>query len=40
MWVFRYPAPSYSFNDYWTFVTAAFDPRPIYYEVQKYAGEK
>ncbi len=40
MWVFRYPTPSYSFNDYWTFVTADFDIKPIYWEVQKYAGGK
>ncbi|MGE5140204.1 MAG: beta-galactosidase [Rudaea sp.] len=40
LWVFRFPAPSYSFNDYWTFVTPQFDPRPIYYEVQRYAQGK
>lgn len=37
LWVFRTPAPSYTFNDYFTFVTPDFDPKPIYYEVQKYA---
>lgn len=37
LWVFRTPAPSYTFNDYFTFVTPEFDPKPIYWEVQKYA---
>ncbi len=38
MWAFRYPAPTYTFNDYWTFVTPDFDLKPIYFEVQKYTG--
>lgn len=37
LWVFRTPAPTYTFNDYFTFVTPDFDPKPIYLEVQKYA---
>jgi hypothetical protein len=37
LWVFRTPAPSYTFNDYFTFVTPEFDRKPIYFEVQKYA---
>jgi hypothetical protein len=37
LWVFRTPALTYTFNDYFTFVTPDFDPKPIYYEVQKYA---
>ncbi len=37
LWVFRTPAPTYTFNDYFTFVTPDFDAKPIYYEVQKYA---
>ena len=37
LWVFRTPAPTYTFNDYFTFVTPDFDPKPIYFEVQKYA---
>lgn len=37
LWVFRTPAPTYTFNDYFTFVTPEFDAKPIYYEVQKYA---
>ncbi len=40
MWAFRFPAPTYSFNDYWTFVTPEFDAKPIYYEVQRYTGGK
>ncbi len=40
MWAFRYPAPTYTFNDYWTFVTPDFDPKPIYFEVQKYTQGK
>lgn len=40
-WAFRYPAPTYTFNDYWTFVTPDFDVKPIYLEVQKYTqGER
>ncbi len=35
MWAFRYPAPEKSFRDYYTFVTADFQPKPIYLEVQK-----
>lgn len=38
MWAFRYPAPTYTFNDYWTFVTPDFDVKPIYQEIQKYTG--
>lgn len=37
LWVFRTPAPTYTFNDYFTFVTPDFDPKPIYWEVKKYA---
>jgi len=37
LWVFRTPAPTYTYNDYFTFVTPDFDPKAIYYEVQKYA---
>jgi hypothetical protein len=38
LWAFRYPAPTYTFNDYWTFVTPDFDVKPIYLEVRKYTG--
>ena len=37
LWAFRYPAPAQTYQDYFTFVTPDFDPKPIYYEVQKYA---
>ena len=37
MWAFRFPAPAETYQDYFTFVTPDFDPKPIYYEVQKYA---
>jgi len=37
LWVFRYPWPTRSFLDYYTFVTPSFDPKPIYLEVQRYA---
>ena len=30
MWVFRFPADQYSIQDYFTFVTPQFVPRPIY----------
>lgn len=41
LWVFRTPAPTYTFNDYFSFVTPEFDAKPIYFEVQKYArGEE
>jgi len=35
MWAFRYPAPEKNYRDYYTFVTADFQPKPIYLEVQK-----
>lgn len=37
LWLFRTPGLTYSFNDYFSFVTPDFDPKPIYFEVQKYA---
>lgn len=37
LWVFRYPWPTKSYLDYYTFVTPSFDPKPIYLEVQRYA---
>jgi beta-glucosidase/6-phospho-beta-glucosidase/beta-galactosidase len=37
LWVFRTPAPTYTFNDYFTFVTPEFDAKPIYLEVQEHA---
>ena len=35
MWAFRYPVPEKSYRDYYTFVTADFQPKPIYLDVQK-----
>ncbi len=37
LWAFRYPWPSRTYLDYFTFVTPEFDPKPIYFEVQNYA---
>jgi len=37
VWVFRYPAPTFSYPDYFTFVTPDFQLKPIYYAVQAYA---
>jgi len=36
MWAFRYPAPTYSYQDYYAFVTQDFEPQVIYLEVQQY----
>ncbi len=37
LWAFRYPRPANTFQDYFTFVTTDFTPKPIYYAVQRYA---
>ncbi|MCD6521010.1 MAG: beta-galactosidase [Anaerolineae bacterium] len=37
MWVFRYPWPQKSYQDYYAFVTPEFIPKPIYVEVKHYA---
>ncbi len=37
-WAFRYPAPLHNFQDYSTFVTDDFRPRPVYLAVQEYTG--
>jgi hypothetical protein len=37
LWAFRYPRPSKTYLDYFTFVTPDFFPKPIYSEVQHYA---
>ncbi len=37
MWAFRYPRPAQTYQDYFTFVTPDFTPKPIYDEVKKYA---
>jgi hypothetical protein len=41
IWAFRYPRPANTYQDYFTFVTTEFTPKPIYFSVQKYArGER
>ncbi len=41
LWAFRYPRPANTYQDYFTFVTTDFTPKPIYYAVQQYAhGEE
>ena len=37
LWVFRFPRPANTFQDYFTFVTTDFTPKPIYFSVQRYA---
>ena len=36
MWAFRLPWPTYTYQDYFTFVAVDFVPKPIYEEVQAY----
>lgn len=36
-WAFRYPAPARTYQDYFTFVSSDFQPKPIYLAVQAYA---
>lgn len=38
LWAFRYPRPTNTFQDYFTFVMTDFTPKPIYFSVQRYAG--
>jgi hypothetical protein len=38
-WAFRYPWDAKSYQDYFTFVSGDFEPKPIYQEVQQYATE-
>jgi polysaccharide biosynthesis protein PslG len=41
LWAFRYPRPANTYQDYFTFVTTDFLPKPVYYEVARYArGER
>jgi GH35 family endo-1,4-beta-xylanase len=41
LWAFRYPRPANTYQDYFTFVTTDFTPKPIYFTVQQYAkGEE
>lgn len=37
LWVFRYPRPANTYQDYWTFVSTDFTPKPVYFAVQRYA---
>ncbi len=37
LWAFRYPAPTLSYPDNFTFITPEFQIKPIYYAVQDYA---
>lgn len=37
LWAFRYPVPTNSYPDYFTFLSARFDPKPIYEVLQAYA---
>jgi hypothetical protein len=39
-WAFRFPAPLYTYGDYYAFVTPDFIPRPIYEAVQQWTGAK
>jgi hypothetical protein len=36
-WVLRYPAPTQSYPDNFTFITTRFQLKPIYYAIQAYA---
>jgi hypothetical protein len=41
LWAFRFPRPANTYQDYFTFVTTDFTPKPIYFAVQQYArGEE
>jgi hypothetical protein len=37
-WAFRYPAPQYSYGDYFTLVSPEFQPKPIYEAIQQWAA--
>lgn len=38
-WAFRYPAPTHSYPDHFTFVTPDFTIKPIYYALQAHARQ-
>jgi len=40
LWAFRYPRPTRTYQDYFTFVSSGFVAKPIYLEVQRYARGK
>ncbi len=37
LWLFRFPWDAKSYQDYYTFVSTDFEPKPIYEEVKRYA---
>lgn len=37
MWAFRYPRPSGTYQDYYTFTGSDFRPKPVYLALQEYA---
>jgi hypothetical protein len=37
LWAFRYPRPANTYQDYFTFVTTDFTPKPIYFSTQRYS---
>ena len=37
LWAFRYPRPANTYQDYFTFVTTDFTPKPIFFTAQRYA---
>lgn len=37
LWCFRLPAPTHTYNDYFTFVNFDFKPKPVYQAVREYA---
>jgi len=37
LWAFRFPRPTRTYQDYFTFVADDFYPKPLYLEVQRYA---
>lgn len=37
LWAFRYPVPTNSYPDYFTYLSPRFDPKPIYLALQAYA---
>jgi len=38
-WAFRYPAPQYSYGDYFTLVSPDFQPKPIYEAIRGWATQ-
>ena len=40
LWAFRYPRPAHTYQDYFTFVSADFQPKPIYDLVRDYSQGK